>query len=117
MPTYDYLCEDNGQVVQVRHPMSVVIRNWGVMALARLRRNEFDLALEAAATAVGEIGKASRTNYIAFPGFSAAAVSRAIRFTAASAAGAADGNATKPCGNDSKRADVTFTPAWRNCSA
>lgn len=34
MPTYDYLCEDNGQVVQVRHPMSVVIRNWGELCFA-----------------------------------------------------------------------------------
>ncbi len=29
MPTYDYRCEDNGQVYEVRHPMSLTIANWG----------------------------------------------------------------------------------------
>lgn len=50
-----------------------IIRNWGVMALARFRRNEFDLALEAAATAGREIAKAPRTNYISFQGYSGSA--------------------------------------------
>jgi class 3 adenylate cyclase/tetratricopeptide (TPR) repeat protein len=50
-----------------------VIRTWGVLALARLRRNEFDLALEAAETAGREIAKAARTNYISFQGYSGSA--------------------------------------------
>ena len=29
MPTYDYQCESNGKVVEVRHKMSEVISNWG----------------------------------------------------------------------------------------
>lgn len=29
MPTYDYQCEANGQVVEVRHRMSEEIRTWG----------------------------------------------------------------------------------------
>jgi hypothetical protein len=29
MPTYDYLCEANGQVVEVKHPMSDTLSNWG----------------------------------------------------------------------------------------
>lgn len=34
MPTYEYLCEHNGQVVRVKHPMSIVIRNWGELCFA-----------------------------------------------------------------------------------
>ncbi len=29
MPTYDYLCEENGQQVEVRHRMSEEIHTWG----------------------------------------------------------------------------------------
>jgi len=29
MPTYDYRCEDNGQVFEVHHPMSLSITTWG----------------------------------------------------------------------------------------
>lgn len=29
MPTYDYQCDANGQVVEVRHRMSEEIRTWG----------------------------------------------------------------------------------------
>ena len=29
MPTYDYLCEANGQVVEVNHPMSDTLSTWG----------------------------------------------------------------------------------------
>lgn len=29
MPTYDYLCEANGQVVEVKHPMSDTLSTWG----------------------------------------------------------------------------------------
>ncbi len=34
MPTYEYVCPANGQVVEVRHRMSVVIRNWGELCFA-----------------------------------------------------------------------------------
>lgn len=34
MPVYDYMCEENGQVVTVRHGMQVVIRNWGELCFA-----------------------------------------------------------------------------------
>ena len=29
MPTYDYQCDANGQVVEVKHGMNDVIANWG----------------------------------------------------------------------------------------
>lgn len=29
MPTYDYVCEANGQVVEVRHRMSESLSTWG----------------------------------------------------------------------------------------
>ncbi|MDJ0892969.1 MAG: zinc ribbon domain-containing protein [Gammaproteobacteria bacterium] len=29
MPTYDYRCETNGQVVEVKHAMSEVLKTWG----------------------------------------------------------------------------------------
>jgi hypothetical protein len=29
MPTYDYICESNGRVVEVNHRMSDEISNWG----------------------------------------------------------------------------------------
>ncbi|MES9969900.1 MAG: zinc ribbon domain-containing protein [Candidatus Thiodiazotropha sp.] len=29
MPTYDYYCEANGEKIEVFHPMSEVIANWG----------------------------------------------------------------------------------------
>ena len=29
MPTYDYLCESNGQVVEVKHRMNDRVANWG----------------------------------------------------------------------------------------
>lgn len=51
----------------------VNIRTWGTLALARLRRNEFDLALEAAAAAGRAIAQAPRASYIAFQGYNAPA--------------------------------------------
>ena len=29
MPTYDYFCEANGQVLEVRHAMSDSVKTWG----------------------------------------------------------------------------------------
>ena len=29
MPTYDYQCDANGQVIEVKHGMNEVITNWG----------------------------------------------------------------------------------------
>ena len=29
MPTYDYRCEANGQIVEVKHPMSELLKTWG----------------------------------------------------------------------------------------
>ena len=34
MPVYESVCEENGQVVTVRHGMQVVIRNWGELCFA-----------------------------------------------------------------------------------
>ena len=34
MPVYDYVCEENDQVVTVRHRMQVVIRTWGELCFA-----------------------------------------------------------------------------------
>lgn len=32
MPTYDYICPANGQVVEVQHRMSEKLVNWGELA-------------------------------------------------------------------------------------
>lgn len=37
MPVYEYVCEANGEVVEVRHKMNVVIRNWGELCFATQR--------------------------------------------------------------------------------
>lgn len=29
MPTYEYLCEANGRVVEVNHKLAEAVRNWG----------------------------------------------------------------------------------------
>ena len=29
MPSYDYLCEANGQVLEVKHSMSEAVKTWG----------------------------------------------------------------------------------------
>lgn len=34
MPTYDYRCEANGQVVEVSHRMSETLRTWGELCEA-----------------------------------------------------------------------------------
>ena len=34
MPTYEYECEQNGQVVAVKHAMDFVVRNWGELCFA-----------------------------------------------------------------------------------
>lgn len=34
MPVYEYICEANGEVVEVSHKMDVVIRNWGELCFA-----------------------------------------------------------------------------------
>lgn len=34
MPTYEYLCEENGQVISVKHSMNLVVRNWGELCFA-----------------------------------------------------------------------------------
>ena len=34
MPTYEYVCEENGQVLTVRHGMQAQIRNWGELCFA-----------------------------------------------------------------------------------
>ena len=34
MPTYDYRCPANGQVVEVRHSMHDAIHNWGELCAA-----------------------------------------------------------------------------------
>ncbi|MEZ5508475.1 MAG: zinc ribbon domain-containing protein [Gammaproteobacteria bacterium] len=37
MPVYDYRCEANGQLYEVKHPMSVTVTNWGELkALAEI---------------------------------------------------------------------------------
>jgi hypothetical protein len=41
MPSYDYRCEQNGQVVEVRHKMSEKLATWGELcALAGLETGE-----------------------------------------------------------------------------
>lgn len=29
MPTYEYLCESNGRVIEVNHKMAGAVKNWG----------------------------------------------------------------------------------------
>ncbi len=29
MPTYDYRCQANGKLYEVKHPMSLTVRTWG----------------------------------------------------------------------------------------
>ena len=29
MPVYEYRCDENGQTIEVNHPVEVTIRNWG----------------------------------------------------------------------------------------
>lgn len=33
MPTYDYFCDANGEKVEVFHPMSELITNWGELCM------------------------------------------------------------------------------------
>ena len=43
MPTYDYRCEANGRVYEVRHPMATTISTWGELrALADLTAEDID---------------------------------------------------------------------------
>ena len=45
MPTYDYRCAANGQVVEVKHRMSEVVANWGELcALAGIEPGDTDLS-------------------------------------------------------------------------
>jgi hypothetical protein len=32
MPTYDYRCDTNQQVIEVRHSMAITLKNWGELA-------------------------------------------------------------------------------------
>lgn len=45
MPTYDYLCESNGRVVEVKHRMNEQIANWGELC-ERARLSPGDIPLE-----------------------------------------------------------------------
>ena len=45
MPTYDYLCDGNGQLVEVKHGMNEVIRTWGELC-ERLACDPGDTPLE-----------------------------------------------------------------------
>ena len=43
MPVYVYECEDNGTIVEIKHSMDIVIRNWGELCFAaRLDMGETD---------------------------------------------------------------------------
>jgi predicted nucleic acid-binding Zn ribbon protein len=46
MPTYDYLCESNGQKIEVSHKMSENISSWGELC-ARTGRPVGDTAADA----------------------------------------------------------------------
>jgi predicted nucleic acid-binding Zn ribbon protein len=37
MPIYEYVCEANGETVEVKHGMDFVIRNWGELCFAAQR--------------------------------------------------------------------------------
>lgn len=45
MPSYDYLCEQNGQIVEVKHRMQEIVTNWGELC-QRLGRDPGDTPLE-----------------------------------------------------------------------
>ena len=43
MPTYDYRCEESGQVIEVNHPMSISITNWGELCMvANIEQGDLD---------------------------------------------------------------------------
>lgn len=46
MPTYDYLCETNGKLLEVRHKMDEVVSTWGELC-ARLELETGDTDPEA----------------------------------------------------------------------
>ncbi len=46
MPTYDYRCDTNGQVVEVRHGMSETLHTWGELC-ERAGREPGDTPAEA----------------------------------------------------------------------
>ena len=46
MPTYDYRCDANDQVVEVRHGMSEVLNTWGELC-ARADREPGDTPVDA----------------------------------------------------------------------
>lgn len=37
MPVYDYICETNGEVVEVTHPLNAKITSWGELCFASHR--------------------------------------------------------------------------------
>ena len=45
MPTYDYLCESNGQVVEVKHRMNETLATWGEL-FARAGIDAGDTAID-----------------------------------------------------------------------
>jgi hypothetical protein len=47
MPTYDYLCEANGRVVEVKHRMSEALSTWGELC-ARVGMNVGDTPADSA---------------------------------------------------------------------
>ncbi len=61
MPTYDYLCEANGRVVEVKHRMSETLSNWGeVCELAGIEADDtpVDAPVQRLATG-GQVVKSS----------------------------------------------------------
>jgi hypothetical protein len=36
VPTYDYRCETNGQVLEVKHHMNERLATWGIMRVRRI---------------------------------------------------------------------------------
>jgi predicted nucleic acid-binding Zn ribbon protein len=56
MPTYEYLCEANGQVVEVKHKMAEELRSWGELC-------------ERAAIATGDVDPNSPVRKLISAGF------------------------------------------------
>lgn len=74
MPTYDYRCEANGQLYEVKHPMSLKVTTWGELkALADFADDA--IPDNAAVTRVLTTGGVVRSTSLKNPGAPACPVS------------------------------------------
>ena len=66
MPTYDYRCEDSGEVFEVNHPMSLFIATWGDLCEAG-NLDPGDIAAEAPVTKLLRTGGVVKSSSLSNP--------------------------------------------------